>query len=215
MSKKLEQKQARREAEERRKAQERKAAVKRNALTIGIVVIVAAIVIGAIYIERQSADGPGVPDNVGVAAAEANCGEIETFDEQEASHIEVGSAHDPYNSSPPTSGPHYEVPAESAFTTEELPPEQLVHNLEHGQIVIWYLPGADSETLQNIEDIVAQEPAATAAVPYTDIESPYNFVITGWTALQRCEQVSQDVVDDFRREYQGQGPEKITPPFDG
>ena len=215
MSKKLEQKQARREAEERRKAQERKAALKRNGLTIGVTVLVLAIVIVSIVLQRRSADGPGVPDTVGVSAAEANCGEIETFEEQEASHIDVGSAHDPYNSSPPTSGPHYEVPAETTFFTEQIPPEQLVHNLEHGAIVIWYLPGADSETLQNIEDIVAQEPTATAAAPYTDIESPYNFVLTGWTALQRCEQVSQEVVDDFRREYQGQGPEKITPPFDG
>ena len=79
MSKKLEQKQARREAEERRKAQERKAALKRNGLTIGVTVLVLAIVIVSIVLQRRSADGPGVPDTVGVSAAEANCGEIETF----------------------------------------------------------------------------------------------------------------------------------------
>ena len=214
MSKKLEQKQARREAEERRRAEERKAALKRNALTIGLAVIVLAAVIALIYVQREQGEGP-VSGNIGVSASEANCGEIETFDEQEASHIDVGAAHDPYNSSPPTSGPHYEVPADTDFYPDALPPEQVVHNLEHGQIVIWYQPGADSETLQNIEDLVRQEPVATVATPYTDIEAPYNFVLSGWTALQRCEFVSQEVVDDFRREYQGMGPEKLTQPFDG
>ena len=214
MSKKLEEKQARRLAEERRKAEQRKAALRRNAVTIGTAVLVSAIVVVAIVMQKKDGTG-GVPDNVGVSAAEANCGEIETFEEQPADHIDPGSAHEPYNSSPPTSGPHYEVPAESSFFVDPLPPEQLVHNLEHGQIVIWYLPDAPAETLQQIEDLVRQEPLATAAAPYSDIESPNQFVLTAWGASQECEKVSQEVVDDFRREYQGKAPEKIAPPFEG
>lgn len=214
MSKKLEEKQARRLAEERRKAQQRKESLRRNLITIGMAVLVAAIVVVAIVMQRGSGGG-AVPDKVGVAASEANCGEIETFEEQEAAHINVGDAHDPYNSSPPTSGPHYEVPAESTFFTEAIPVEQPVHNLEHGMIVVWYAPDAPGETLEAIQDLVRQEPLATLAVPYTDIESPYQFVLTAWTALQRCEKVSQDVVDDFRREYQGKGPEQIAPLFEG
>ena len=214
MSKKLEEKQARRLAEERRKAQQRKEAFRRNALTIGMAVVVAGLVVGAIAMQRGSGTGPA-PDKVGVSAAEANCGEIETFEKQGADHIPVGEPHEPYNSSPPTSGPHYEVPAETSFFVDPLPPEQLVHNLEHGQIVIWYLPDAPSETLQQIEDLVRQEPLATAAIPYTDIESPNQFVLTAWGASQSCEKVSQEVVDDFRREYQGKGPEEIAPLFEG
>jgi hypothetical protein len=212
VSKKLDQKQQRRQAEERRKTEERRAALRRNGITIAVALIVAGVVIYAIMQERDSGS---TPTNVGGSVADANCGEIETFDEQEADHIDVGETHEPYNSSPPTSGPHYEVPAETTFFTEQLPPEQLVHNLEHGQIVFWYLPDADTEALQNLEDVVAQEPLASAAAPYTDIESPYQFVMTAWGASQACENVSQEVVDDFRREYQGKGPELIAPPFDG
>ena len=215
VSKKLEQKQARREAEERRAAEQRKAAFRRNIVTIGTALVVAVIVIVAIVLQRESGEGPGAPDNVGVAAAQAGCEDIEEFDELEAAHIQVDEEHEPYNSSPPTSGPHYEIASDTGFFEESLEPEQVVHNLEHGQIVIWYSPDAPSEVIADIENVVEQEPIATVAHPYADIESPYNFVLTGWTAAQRCEEVSQDVVDDFRREYQGMGPEKITPPFEG
>lgn len=215
VSKKLEQKQARREAEERRAAEQRKAAFRRNIVTIGTAIVVAVVVIVAIVLQRESGDGPGAPDVVGVAAAQAGCEDIEEFEELEAVHIQAGEAHEPYNSSPPTSGGHYEIPSDTGFFESAVEPEQVVHNLEHGQIVIWYSPDAPSETLTNIENLVDQEPQATVAIPYEDIESPYNFVLTGWTAAQRCEEVSQEVVDDFRREYQGMGPEKITPPFEG
>jgi len=55
-----------------------------------------------------------------------------------AQHIQVGEQHEPYNSDPPTSGPHYLQPAQAGFYDEALPDEQLVHNLEHGYVVIWY-----------------------------------------------------------------------------
>lgn len=215
MSKKLEQKQQRRLAEERRAAEQRKAAMKRNILTIGSALLVGAIVVVAIAAQRQSAEAPGGSQNVGVAAARANCDDVEELEEQEAAHIGIDEEHEPYNSSPPSSGPHYEVPAESTFFTDQIPPEQPVHNLEHGNIVIWYSPTADEETLDNIEALVEQEPAATVAVPYPDLESPYTFALTGWTSVQKCEQVSQEVVDDFRRDWQGEGPEKLTPQFEG
>ena len=213
VSKKLEQKQARREAEERRKAEQRRTALRRNALTIGSAVLVAALVVGLIIWQREETGGP--IGDVGVAAAQANCGEIEEHEEQEADHIGTGEQHEPYNSSPPTSGPHYEVPADTAFYTEQREPEQMLHNLEHGQIVIWYRPDAPSEIKEQIETLVRQQPAATAAVPYSDIEAPNNFVLSAWGSSRACEKVSQEVVDDFRREFQGKGPEAITPTFDG
>jgi len=213
VSKKLEQKQARREAEERRRAEQRKAALRRTILTIGMAIVVAVIVVVAIAWQRERGTG-GVPENVGAAAEEANCTEIEEFEEQPADHIEVGTPHEPYNSSPPTSGPHYEIPGATEFYTEPQQTETFVHNLEHGEIVIWYRPDADSETLQDIQDIQRQEPAATVALPYEDIESPYQFALTAWGASQHCERVSQEVVDHFRREYQGKGPEKIAPVFE-
>lgn len=216
MSKKLEQKQARRAAEERRAAEQKRAALKRNAVTIGTALLVTVIVVVAIVTQRQSGSGPGVSENVGVAAAQANCDEIEEFEPPEENpHVEPGAPHEPYNSSPPTSGPMYAQTAPLGFSTEALPPESLVHNQEHGAIAIWYQPDAPAETLEAVEDLALQEPQATVATPYTDIEAPYQLVISAWGALQRCEEVSQEVVDDFRRKYQGNSPERATAPFEG
>lgn len=53
-------------------------------------------------------------------------------------HITVGASHLPYNSNPPTSGPHYDNAAPWGIYDHELPDEQLIHNLEHGGVWISY-----------------------------------------------------------------------------
>ena len=40
---------------------------------------------------------------------------------ESARHIKVGESHEPYNSNPPTSGPHYDQTARSGFRTDILP----------------------------------------------------------------------------------------------
>jgi hypothetical protein len=53
-------------------------------------------------------------------------------------HVQVGAQHVPYNSTPPTSGPHWDTPADWSLYREPVPEERWVHNLEHGGIVILY-----------------------------------------------------------------------------
>lgn len=43
-----------------------------------------------------------------------------------------------YNSLPPTSGPHYEIPAEKKYNNKPIPWEIQVHELEHGAILLQY-----------------------------------------------------------------------------
>ncbi|NOH04996.1 MAG: DUF3105 domain-containing protein [Chloroflexi bacterium] len=46
-----------------------------------------------------------------------------------------------YNSDPPTSGLHYATEARAGFYEENIytyPAAYLVHNLEHGYVIIWY-----------------------------------------------------------------------------
>jgi hypothetical protein len=223
VSKKLQQKQARRLAEERRKAELRRAARRRNLLTIGIAVLVVVAIAALVVSERSAENAP-----IGVAESEARCSRGREFPATSREHIPEGSQHEPYNSSPPTNGPHYASPAQTGFYTSALPPEQLVHNLEHGQIVIWYAPDAPEEVKEDIEALVGEQPVATVAGPYEG-ELEGSFALTAWLSaeeadeggpngagvLQTCEQVSQDVVDEFRRNFQGKSPEPIAPPFEG
>jgi hypothetical protein len=216
VSKKLQQKQDRRRAEEARKAAQRRAHRRSNLLTIGVAVVVGALVVGGIIYQRSTGEG-GVSDEVGVSEAAANCTGVREPEKQPADHIAPGEPHPPYSSDPPTSGPHLEQPANPGFYDQPLPAEQVIHNMEHGQIVIWYAPDAPEEVVGNIESLVRQESTATLAVPYEAVGNTHTFVMTAWGASQACEQVSQAVVNKFRTEYQGRGPERVPgiPTFDG
>jgi len=214
MSRKLAEKRDRREAQQRRQEEQRRAARRRNFITTGIAVVVLAGAVALIIAERAREAAP-----VGVAASEASCEPIQTYELQKGTHIEEGATHPPYNSTPPTSGPHYVGPAPAGFYPAPLRPEQLVHNLEHGQIVLWYRPDASEETITAIEALIDREPlaqeAALLAAPYDGVPDADSFVLTAWGASQSCDRVSQEVVDEFRAEYQGRGPERIQgiPPF--
>lgn len=213
MSKKLEQKQQRRLAEERRRAERRREALRKNMVTIIVAVVVAAIVVVAIFFTRKERGLTGAP--IGVSAAEANCSDVENYEQVSREHIDVGAEHGPYNSEPGTSGPHYEVPANTGFYAEELPQEQLIHNMEHGQIILWYSPELPPTTVDQIESLVDKQAQATVAVPYPDIEAPNEIVVTAWTASMTCEKISEAAINEFRKEFQGNSPEPLTPPFNG
>ena len=221
MSKKLEQKQARRREQERKQSEQKKAARRTNLITIGIAAVVIIAVVLAITSERESTEAP-----VGVAADQADCDTVEEFEALEGQHIREGSPHEDYNSDPPTSGPHYEIPADPAFYSSAVEPERVVHNMEHGQIVLWYSPELTDEEKEQVEEIVNDEPAATVATPYDGLEDGTAIVMSAWLAgeseddpaqgvLQSCGEVSQEAVNDFRREYQGRSPEPLTPRYTG
>ncbi len=53
-------------------------------------------------------------------------------------HIKVGANHAPYNSNPPTSGPHYEEPVATGVYSTEYADENLLHSLEHGYVIVSY-----------------------------------------------------------------------------
>ena len=214
MSKKLEQKQARRQEEERRKAERRREALRRNLVTILVAVVVTALVATAIVLQKREEEGAS--GNIGVSIADANCTDVERPENQGRDHITQGTPHEPYSSDPPTSGPHYEIPASLGFYPEPLPPEQLVHNMEHGQIVIWYADDLPQESIELVEALYEEDRSSTVAVPYANVDAPNEIVVTAWGAMMSCEKISQAAIDEFRRRFQGKAPEgHFTGPFEG
>lgn len=218
MSKKLEDKQRRREAEERKKHALKTAHRKRNLTTTLVALLVAGGVVAAIVVQRNAETT--ALTNYGVSEQDANCGEIEDQEVMSADHIDVGAPHEPYTTNPPTSGPHYNSaglgPVQTGLYEDaaEAPPEGILHNMEHGMIVIYYNPDAPADVIEAIDLAVEDESSATVATPWADIEGDANLVLTAWGESQSCEQVSRDVVNAFRKKFQGiAGPEKLTPVF--
>ena len=218
MSKKLEEKQRRRLAEQRRKEQERKAAQRRNFITIAVAAVVGILVV-ALVVQQRDSTAPASTKNYGVAASAAGCLPVQHPKPLPGIHIAFGAKHRPYDSSPPTSGPHYPqpiAPIDPGFYSIAQTPEKVVHNLEHGQIVIWYSPSASDQIKSDIRAAVNEVPGYTVATPYNNMKPGYNLALTAWGQLQFCKQVSKQVVDDFRTKYQGRGAsteEQLSPTF--
>lgn len=123
-------------------------------------------------------------------------------------HISDGTTYTSYNSNPPTSGPHYANPAPARFYDKELPDEQLVHNLEHGNIWIAYRPSLSSEIIDDLKDFSGGNViVAPRSKNDTDI------AITAWGRLDKfnfeTSGIDRQRIKDFISRYQNKGPESI------
>lgn len=190
-------------------------------VTFGIIGLVAVLVV--VLILRERGERTQVP--TGVGEGQAGCTDIERPEIQEpTTHVPDGTRVQ-YSTAPPTSGQHYGEPGAAGFyeptTAAEDEDETFVHNLEHGQIVIWYSPAAPQSVIDDIEAYVTNQPSeydlTLLGVPYDQVPQGFNFTLTAWGGMQSCEEFSSSVVDEFRREFQGKGPEQFAeiPPFTG
>lgn len=125
-------------------------------------------------------------------------------------HIKIGEAHKAYNSNPPSSGPHYEEPAQEGYYDAELPDEQLVHNLEHGDIWIAYHPRISQEMKDALKQFDASKVIITPrAKNDTDI------ALVAWTRVDAFNiengKIDRARIEDFIKRYINTGPEKLIP----
>jgi hypothetical protein len=128
-----------------------------------------------------------------------------------------------WNSSPPTSGPHYGVPAVWDFYDEEVPLVQTVHNLEHGGVVIHYGPQFPKADLEKIRAWYADDPNGLVVAP---LKSNKNKVtLSAWTApdassgtrdrgrgwLATGTKFDKAAFDAFVDAHRYKGPERLLP----
>lgn len=79
-----------------------------------------------------------------------------------------------YSSTPPTSGCHLDTPANWGVYTAPQDQTQLIHNLEHGGIVIWYQPDQlDAVSVDTLADFVTSQ-------TQTGLGGRYKFILTPW-----------------------------------
>ncbi|MBF8282349.1 MAG: hypothetical protein A2W37_10930 [Chloroflexi bacterium RBG_16_63_12] len=136
-------------------------------------------------------------------------------------HIPIGQPHAPYNSNPPTSGPHYEQAAEVGFYDQAPPDEQLVHNLEHGHVIIWYNCGELTESQCSRLKSQIREVMASAgnslitgtpklvAVPRTEMET--QVALTTWGRLDKFGAFDRQRILNFIKFFRDKAPENNAP----
>ena len=138
---------------------------------------------------------------------------------QGRNHIAVGEPHDPYNSDPPTSGPHYDTPAQGGFYDIAPVDEYLVHDLEHGYVNIYYncgkyTSGTCDQLKQQVKDVMS---AAGLSPIFGDLKliaaprpsMPQVIALTAWGRLDKLSTFNRQEILDFIRAFRDNGPEAL------
>ena len=147
------------------------------------VVVVAAAVIGY-FAYRATADLPG--------AKMADQGNL---------HLRTATdSHEPYNSDPPTSGPHLPYIAPWGIHTRPIPNELQVHNLEDGGVMVQYNCECP-ELVEKLRNIVRKYDKQVILAPYPTMKS--RIALTAWTRLEKFDEFDEKRIVRFIDSYRG------------
>ncbi len=162
--------------------------------------ILIAIVIGIPFLTMQESK---LPPEVLEANAEVKVPIMENSGHQsDVSGIQ-------YNSNPPTSGPHFaDWHTEWTFYEEEQPMGGLIHNMEHGGIVLFYDPSISDEQKQLLSDYV-DDTFKIIASPYERLEAP--IVLAAWGVYEEFDAFDSDRFERFYRFNLNNAPENVYP----
>ena len=181
---------------------------KTNKLYLLASVVIAVLVIGSFAFASGIGGGGGSAqtgssefyvDGVGIQ-----------FPVLDSTHIPEGESAT-YNSSPPTSGEHWPTPARCGFYDGGLPDERVVHNMEHGNIVISYnLPlESDVSALRDALGGIGLNNLWGVARAYDAIPTG-QVGLSAWGVLDTMVGVDQDRIARFFEAYAGNlGPELV------
>jgi hypothetical protein len=152
-------------------------------------------------------------NNKDVAALQSNVNiNVETFTSEGGGHINPKDPAPAYDKTlPPTSGPHYPQSADYGYYEKHLPFELLVHNLEHGDIVIYYQPTLSAETKEHLKYLstFTEKGSGVIVVPNDDIKG--EVVATAWTKNMTLSVFDEERLGQFIYEFIYEGPEKLPP----
>ncbi|HET7725981.1 MAG TPA: DUF3105 domain-containing protein [Candidatus Limnocylindrales bacterium] len=131
-----------------------------------------------------------------------------------ADHAPAGAVAE-YGHCPPTSGTHYAATllARLHGPTEPTVPQEWVHNLEHGEVVLLYSCGSQcEEVLDDLGAIARDAPPsplcdnpALVVTRYEDMPAP--FALAAWGRLRYLRSADADIVAAFIRGHADRGPE--------
>ena len=152
-------------------------------------------------VESFISDGrpPGTPD---IRVIGAVMGEPVPIS-QDITHVPEGQRVD-YNDAPPTSGQHWPATAPCGFYPDGLPDERVVHNLEHGNIVVSFnfTNPAQVTALRQVLDGVRQFDDWGVARSYDKIADG-QVALAAWGQLHRMDGVRPWEIGPFFEAFAG------------
>jgi hypothetical protein len=182
-------------------AAERAAARRRRRMRLYVATVVSVVVVGSVV-------GLVVQRNLSRGAALRSL-HVQTLADQGRTHLSAGAKYSKYNSTPPTSGPHDPNAAPCGVSSEPIPNEVQVHDLEHGAVVVQYRPGLDRAQVQALERLTRSYSSHVIVAPYPTLNTPV--AVTAWTKLMTLNRADTGKVRTFIDLYRQHGPEAGVP----
>ncbi len=123
---------------------------------------------------------------------------------------------------PPSAGGHYPLWAVWGFYTTPVNPRQVVHNEEHGAVVMWWGPKVPKSTISKLQAFYENSPVGMFGTPIAGLGN--KIALTSWTGdpakyyrngyygighIAICSKFDQKAFQTFRDAYRGKGPEGI------
>jgi Protein of unknown function (DUF3105) len=237
VSSRQEEKQRRREERMAKEKAEKARAARRQRLQLAVgagvglaaIAVVVVLVTGAVGGGDGGGEGessqPAAASNVTIpeqgttdmaAAAKAAGCKLANPEIEGQQHEDRVFTEQDYKTNPPTSGNHFPPPAAQDGVYEpgnSAPLGELVHSLEHGRINVQYKPGTPSQTISQLEALLAEQNEGYHMLLYENTTNMDAAVAaTAWGHSLTCPEMNDKVFDairTFRAEYIDQGPEDV------
>ena len=127
-----------------------------------------------------------------------------------------------WNTDPPAAGGHYQAWAVWGFYDQPVLPQQVVHNEEHGGVVIWWGNKVPAATVAELRQFYNESPIGMFGTPYPSLGD--KIALTAWTGdpakyivkgdhgighIAICPRYDAKAFRAFRDAYRGKGPEGV------
>jgi hypothetical protein len=111
----------------------------------------------------------------------------------------------------PTSGTHSPHDLKFGYYDKKPQTELLVHNLEHGDILIYYRPNADASIKEAVKELarVTKAGAGVLAVPSDEIPEGQEVILNAWTKTLELPKYDEQKAGTFIYRFINEGPEQI------
>ena len=199
---------AARRLEEKRRRQ-------RTLLWSAVAVVTLLALIGLIVFmgrdEPQAENQPVAADALAAGREAAGSSGIKTFPMAGQDHIQPNEQPDNWNSTPPTSGDHLATPLPPGVYDNDQDMRAMVHNEEHGYVVILYKGIPDDQVEQLRKFVEARDGSKLVLSPWSGLEKP-GVALVAWQNLEILERVNMDVVQAFVNDFMLPGATKSTAP---
>lgn len=197
-------------------AQRRAARAKKMRTLYTIIGLIVAGALIAWLVSQSGKKSTAATKKIATLAAAAGCTPVEEFPDEPfkdgKTHVEAGPI--AYNHNPPLSGSHRGSTGNTGVYSEPFVPETQVHNLEHGQIGLQYLPTLAKPVLDALTAITKADATAVFLAPKPDLPAGTTLAISSWDHFSGCAAPTDagkvgDFVKAYIKEFKGKSPEGL------